>query len=106
MVLLCNIKASKFKGETSEAMLLCATTPEKSELLIPPINSEIGAKISVKGFDGPPVKEINKKNQIFEKIKLDFKTNENCVATYKGEPLELDGKGFITCLTLKDTQIQ
>jgi aminoacyl tRNA synthase complex-interacting multifunctional protein 1 len=100
------MKSSKFKGELSEAMVLCASTPEKVELLIPPNSSEVGDKISVKGYDGLPVKEINKKNKIFETIKSDLKTNENCIATYKGEPIEVAGKGVVTCLTLKNTQIQ
>ena len=87
-------------------MVLCASSPEKTELLTPPNNSEIGDKISVKGFDGLPVNELNKKNKIFETVKPDLKTNENCIATYKGEALEVEGKGAVTCLTLKNTQIQ
>jgi hypothetical protein len=39
-------------------------------------------------------------------IKPDLKTNENCIATYKGEPIEVAGKSAVTCLTLKNTQIQ
>jgi hypothetical protein len=37
-----------------------------------------------------------KKNNIFEMIKPDLKTNENFIATYKGEPIEVAGKGVVT----------
>ncbi len=100
------MKPTKFKGIISEAMILCASTPEKTEILIPPKNSAIGDRISVDGYSGEPAKEINKKNKIFDLIKVDLKTNENNVATYKGKPLEIVNKGVVTSLTLKNAQIQ
>lgn len=36
VVLLCNLKPCKLRGVVSEAMVLCASTPEKVELMIPP----------------------------------------------------------------------
>merc|ERR1712004_396737 len=41
-VLLCNLKPAKMRGILSEAMVMCASTPEKVEILSPPENSKPG----------------------------------------------------------------
>ena len=35
-ILMCNLKPSKMRGIMSEAMVMCASTPEKVEILTPP----------------------------------------------------------------------
>ena len=44
VVVLCNLKPNKLRGIMSEAMVLCASTAEKVELMVPPSNAEIGDK--------------------------------------------------------------
>lgn len=107
VVVICNLKAATFKGKISEAIILCASSSERTELLMPPSNCEVGEKVSVKGFEGLPVKEINNRtDKILRTVKFYLKTNSNCIATYDGKPLEVSDKGFVTCSTLKNTEIK
>jgi len=45
-VLLCNLKPAKMRGVTSEAMVMCAVTPEKTEILSPPAGAVPGDLVS------------------------------------------------------------
>merc|ERR1712112_945 len=47
-VLLCNLKPSKMRGIMSEAMVMCASTPEKVEILAPPPGAKPGDVVDVK----------------------------------------------------------
>ena len=42
VVCVCNLKPAKLRGIMSEAMVLCASTPEKVELMIPPPGAQPG----------------------------------------------------------------
>jgi tRNA-binding EMAP/Myf-like protein len=106
IVLVCNVKPCKFRGAPSEAMLLGASTDEKEELLIPPVDAEIGDRVFVNGFDGQPASEVSQKNRIFEFLSADLKTDDNLNATYKGRLLEIKGKGPLKSATLKNAQIK
>ena len=44
-ILLCNLKPAKMRGIMSEAMVMCASTPEKVEILSPPEDSIPGGKL-------------------------------------------------------------
>merc|ERR1711981_1232140 len=64
-ILLCNLKPAKMRGIMSEAMVMCASTPEKVEILTPPNNAAPGDIVTVPGFEGEPdelIKPTNKKN--------------------------------------------
>jgi aminoacyl tRNA synthase complex-interacting multifunctional protein 1 len=107
VIVLCNLKASKLRGILSEAMVLCATESNTTELLMPPTGACTGDRITVDGYcvDDEPV-EINKKNKIFEKVMIDLRTDENAIATYKQKPLTILGKGFVHCKSLKNAGIK
>lgn len=90
----------------SEAMVLCASTPEKVELISPPENAQIGDRVTCAGYEGEPEKEINTKNKIFELVQPDLKTNDQLVATYKGVPLEIKSKGVLKAPSLKNVPIK
>lgn len=49
VVLLCNLKPAKMRGVTSEAMVMCASTPEKVEILIPPAGVMPGDLVDFEG---------------------------------------------------------
>ncbi|RNA07996.1 aminoacyl tRNA synthase complex-interacting multifunctional 1 [Brachionus plicatilis] len=106
VLVLCNLKPSKLRGVLSEAMVMCASTPEKVELLVPPPGAQIGDKITVEGFIGEPAPEINPKNNIFGLVQGDLKTDDNLNATYQGKLWQIAGKGPVTTSTLKNVPIK
>ena len=52
VVILCNLKPAKMRGIVSEAMVMCASTPEKVEILTPPPSAVPGDLVIVPGFEG------------------------------------------------------
>uniref|UniRef100_A0A8D1NR03 Aminoacyl tRNA synthetase complex interacting multifunctional protein 1 n=1 Tax=Sus scrofa TaxID=9823 RepID=A0A8D1NR03_PIG len=90
VILLCNLKPAKMRGVVSQAMVMCASSPEKVEILAPPHGSVPGDRVTFDAFPGEPDKELNPKKKIWEQIQPDLYTNDDCVATYKGAPFELN----------------
>ncbi|XP_072481143.1 aminoacyl tRNA synthase complex-interacting multifunctional protein 1 [Notamacropus eugenii] len=106
VILLCNLKPAKMRGVVSQAMLMCASSPEKVEILDPPSGSVPGDRITFEGFSGEPEKELNPKKKIWEQIQPDLLTNDQCVATYKGVPFEVKGKGICRAQTMSNSGIK
>ena len=52
VVLLCNLKPAKMRGVVSQAMVMCASSPEKVEILAPPNGSVPGDRITFDAFPG------------------------------------------------------
>ncbi|XP_076060493.1 aaRS-interacting multifunctional protein 1 [Oratosquilla oratoria] len=105
-VLLCNLKPAKMRGITSEAMVMCASTPEKVEILAPPAGSQPGDVVEFEGYTRNPDAILNPKKKIFETCAPDLKTDNNKVATYKGVPFTVPGKGVVVAPTLSGVQIK
>jgi len=110
VVILCNLKPAKMRGILSEAMVMCASTPEKVEILAPPKNAVPGDIVTVPGFEGTPeeiIKPTNKKTtSIFEQVAPDLKTNDSLQAVYKGVAWEVKGKGPVLAQSLKGVQVK
>ncbi|KAM8802894.1 aminoacyl tRNA synthase complex-interacting multifunctional protein 1 [Rhynchonycteris naso] len=106
VILLCNLKPAKMRGVLSQAMLMCASSPEKVEILTPPNGSVPGDRITFDAFPGEPDKELNPKKKIWEQIQPDLYTNDECVATYKGAPFEVKGKGVCRAQTMTNSGIK
>ncbi|XP_010639855.1 aminoacyl tRNA synthase complex-interacting multifunctional protein 1 isoform X1 [Fukomys damarensis] len=106
VVLLCNLKPAKMRGVLSQAMVMCASSPEKVELLAPPDSSVPGDRVTFESFPGEPDKELNPKKKIWEQIQPDLYTNDECVATYKGVPFEVKGKGVCRAQTMAKSGIK
>ncbi|KAL7633992.1 UNVERIFIED_CONTAM: hypothetical protein RMT77_015953 [Armadillidium vulgare] len=106
VVLLCNLKPAKMRGVTSEAMVMCASTPEKVEVLIPPEGSLPGDLVEFEGYERTPDPVLNPKKKIFETCAPDLKTDENGVAKYKDVPFVVPGKGKVVSKTLTNVQIK
>lgn len=51
-VLLCNLKPAKMRGVLSQAMVMCASSPEKVEILDPPSGAMAGDRVTFQGFPG------------------------------------------------------
>ncbi|XP_065489573.1 aminoacyl tRNA synthase complex-interacting multifunctional protein 1 isoform X3 [Caloenas nicobarica] len=105
-ILLCNLKPAKMRGVISQAMVMCASSPEKVEILAPPPGAVPGDRITFEGFPGDPEKELNPKKKIWEQIQPDLHTNDQCVATYKGVPFEVKGKGVCRAETMANSGIK
>ncbi|XP_017528185.1 aminoacyl tRNA synthase complex-interacting multifunctional protein 1 [Manis javanica] len=106
VILLCNLKPAKMRGVLSQAMVMCASSPEKVEILAPPTGSVPGDRVTFDAFPGEPDKELNTKKRIWEQIQSDLYTNEECVATYKGAPFEVKGKGVCRAQTMTNSGIK
>lgn len=106
VVLLCNLKPVKMRGITSEAMVMCASTPEKVEVLLPPAGSIPGDEVHVEGYPRVPDPLLNPKKKIFETVAPDLKTNSERVATYKGVAFTVPGKGVVTAPSLVGVSIK
>lgn len=67
VVLCCNLKPAKMRGILSQAMVMCASSPEKVEILDPPLGSVPGDRVS---FDGYPSE--------FNSFQFSFRNFELC----------------------------
>lgn len=95
----CNLKPAKMRGMDSFGMLLAADKEEKVVLVQPPLDTPVGEKISVAGFEGEPQAQIDGKKAdatLFAAVFDELKSDSNGVACYKGIPL-MTSKGPCTC---------
>ncbi|XP_034398575.1 aminoacyl tRNA synthase complex-interacting multifunctional protein 1-like isoform X1 [Cyclopterus lumpus] len=105
-VLLCNLKPAKTRGVVSQAMVMCASSPDKVELLEPPSEAAPGDRVIFQSFPGEPDKELNPKKKVWEQVQPDLRTNAKCVATYKGAAFEVARKGVCKAQTMSDSEIK
>uniref|UniRef100_A0A3Q2XFD5 Aminoacyl tRNA synthetase complex interacting multifunctional protein 1a n=1 Tax=Hippocampus comes TaxID=109280 RepID=A0A3Q2XFD5_HIPCM len=105
-ILLCNLKPAKMRGVTSQAMVMCASSPDLVEILDPPNGAVPGERVTFQGFSGEPDKELNPKKKVWEQIQPDLRTDGDCVATYKGAPFEVVGKGACRAQTMSNSGIK
>lgn len=86
VICLCNLKPAKMRGIESQAMVLCASNADHTqvELIKPPEGAKIGERIFFgEGYEGEPDKELNPKKKIFEGLKPDLFINPDLVASYR-----------------------
>ncbi|XP_030593584.1 aminoacyl tRNA synthase complex-interacting multifunctional protein 1a isoform X2 [Archocentrus centrarchus] len=105
-VLLCNLKPAKMRGVMSQAMVMCASSPDKVEILDPPSGAVPGDRVTFQGFPGEPDKELNPKKKVWEQVQPDLRTDNQCVATYKGAAFEVAGKGVCKAQTMSNSGIK
>lgn len=94
------------RGVTSEAMVMCASSAEKVEVLVPPSGAIPGDLVECEGYPREPEAILNPKKKIFEACAPDLLTNNDRVACYKGCPLIIPGKGVIVAPTLKGVNVK
>jgi len=104
-IILCNLKPSKMRGIMSEAMVMCASTPEKVEIMAPPPGCKPGDPVQVEGFPRNPDTQLNPKKKIFESCAPDLKVNDSKQATYKGVLWTVNGQP-VTSQSLVGVQIK
>lgn len=106
VVILCNLKPAKMRGVTSEAMVMCASTEAKVEILSPPAGSVPGDLVQCDGYARNPDPILNPKKKIFETCAPDLTTNEKLEACFKGKPLQVLNKGYVVAQTLKNVKVK
>ncbi|XP_017044472.1 aminoacyl tRNA synthase complex-interacting multifunctional protein 1 [Drosophila ficusphila] len=106
VVVMCNLKPAKMRGVTSEAMVMCASTPDKVEVLSPPAGAVPGDLVHCEGYPRQPDAQLNPKKKIFEACAPDLMTNGDLVACYKNAPLHVPGKGNVVAQTLKNVNVK
>ena len=83
------------------------TDPKRVEILDPPSNSKIGDRIFVENFmDGKPDEILNPKKKIWEKLQVDLRTNDKCVAQWKGYNLVNQYGHHVSAPSLKNAPIR
>lgn len=85
VVVVCNLKASKFAGVMSAGMVLAVSNADKTsvEVIEPPLSSKPGEKITFEGFESNPDVVLNPKHKVFEKCCVDFGVVDGTV-NFKG----------------------
>lgn len=106
VIVMCNLKPAKMRGVTSEAMVMCASTPEKVEILSPPPSSVPGDLVHCEGYNRNPEPQLNPKKKVFETCAPDLTTNDLLQACYKGTPWNIPDKGFIVSQTLINVNVK
>ncbi|GLI59558.1 hypothetical protein VaNZ11_001461 [Volvox africanus] len=88
VVVVCNLKPAKMRDVMSYGMVLCASDDShgKVEPVLVPDGVPIGERLTVEGFTGNPVEEINPKKKVLERLFPDMKTNEAGTPVYKEKP--------------------
>lgn len=75
------------------------------EPLDPPAGSAPGERVFVKGYEkGQPDEELKPKKKVFEKLQIDFKISDECIAQWKQTNF-MTKLGNISCKTLKGGNI-
>lgn len=106
VVVLCNLKPAKMRGILSEAMVMCASSSEKVELLVPPANVKPGDRLVFEKYPGEPDQQLNPKKKIWEQVAPDIKTNEDGVAFYKDCEFKVANVDGLFRSNLKNVQIR
>lgn len=106
VVVLCNLKPAKMRGILSEAMVMCASTPDKVELLSTPEQSCPGDRVMCEGYEGEPDSQLNPKKKVWEQVSVDLKTNDDGVAHYKDAPFKIKDKDGLFTSNLKNVPIK
>lgn len=94
------------RGILSEAMVMCASSPDCVELLIPPSNAVPGDLVDCDGYTRAPDTVMNPKKKIFETVAPDLHINEKMEACYKKGVFRVPGKGVIVSKTLKNVAVK
>lgn len=107
VLVLLNLKPAKMGGFKSHGMVLCACDEahKNVQFVEPPADAKLGERVTIASESGEPLSAAQvKKQKVLEKVSPCFLTDENCVATYKGEPI-MTSAGPCTAKSLKKAYI-
>ncbi|DBA04363.1 TPA: hypothetical protein N0F65_002125 [Lagenidium giganteum] len=107
VLVLLNLKPAKLGGFKSHGMVLCASdeSHERIEFIEPPADAKVGERVFIDTESGEPLSAAQlKKQKAWEKAAVDLLTNEEGVATYKGNVIKTSA-GPCRAKTLTKAQI-
>jgi len=90
VLVVCNLKASKILGFSSNGMVLAAKGEDgKTELVEPPEGSKVGERVTIEGLEGAPFSSSQvKKKKIWTTVSKDLKTGNGGVAMWQGKTIQ------------------
>ena len=91
VLVVCNLKAAKIVGFSSNGMVLAAKGEDgkKVELVEPPQGSKIGERVFIDGLSGEPFSSSQvKKKKVWPVVAKDLKSGEGGVATWQGKIIQ------------------
>ncbi|CAJ1926044.1 unnamed protein product [Cylindrotheca closterium] len=89
VLVVCNLKASKIVGFSSNGMVLAAKGEDKVELVTPPEGSKIGERVFIEGLTGEPQSSAQvKKRKTWDKVAKGLKTGDGGIATWDGKTIQ------------------
>lgn len=107
VVCMCNLKPAKMRGIESQAMVMCASTPEKVEIMEVDPSCKPGQRVSCPAFASrPDLPFMNPKKKIWETVAPDLAVSSDGKAVYKGEVLLVEGNTPMTAPSLRDCPVK
>lgn len=108
VVVLANLKPVKMRGILSEGMVMCASNKDANQVqpLRVPDGAVPGDRFEFAQYPGQPDDLLNPKKKIFEQVSPDLITDANGVATYKGDPFSLPGKGVAVAPNMPNVPVR
>ncbi|KAN0029669.1 hypothetical protein ACTA71_007804 [Dictyostelium dimigraforme] len=105
VLVLCNLKPANLKSIKSFGMVLCASNADHThvEFVEPPADATIGERVLFDKYPGEFDKVL--KPTTFDAVSADFKTDENKIASFKGD-LSKTSAGPCVSKTLPNTLIK
>lgn len=89
VLVVCNLKAAKIVGFSSNGMVLAAKGEDKVELITPPEGSKVGELVFIEGLTGEPLSSAQvKKKKTWDKVAKGLKTGDGGVATWDGKTIQ------------------
>ena len=90
VLVVCNLKATKLVGFTSNGMILAAKSKDGStvELIDVPGDAAVGERIYIDGLSGEPLSSTQvKKKKVWEAVSKGLRTGEGGIATWDGKKM-------------------
>ncbi|CAI2351710.1 unnamed protein product [Caenorhabditis sp. 36 PRJEB53466] len=106
VVVMCNLKPAKMRGVESRAMVMCASTPEKVEIMEVGADSKPGTPVLCPPYVHRPDEQLNPKKKIWETVAEDLKVSADGFAEWKGQPLLVGGASKMTAPTLRGCHVK
>ncbi|GMR48086.1 hypothetical protein PMAYCL1PPCAC_18281, partial [Pristionchus mayeri] len=106
VVVLCNLKPAKMRGVESRAMVMCASSIEKVEIMEVDSSSIPGTPVVCPPFVHRPDAQLNPKKKVWESVSEDLKVSEEGFAVWKGKALLVGGKTRMSAPTLRGVLVK